>query len=117
MATPDPKTPTRDQLFKVFQNHELVRLFEKLFERAGEINPDDIATLTILIEEVNIGAGIADGKANQANDLAIRLREAAQMAILEVGTASAKANQAIGASIENKVTANEALTLSWLLTN
>lgn len=66
MATLDPKTPTRNQLFKVFQNHELVRLFEKLFEIAGDLTPTDIATLTILIEEANINAGIASSKSNQA---------------------------------------------------
>jgi hypothetical protein len=82
MAAPDPKTPTRAQLYKVLNNHELVRLFEKLFEMAGETTPNET-------EEINIAAGIAGSKANQA----------------------------IGASIENKIKANEALTLLWLTTN
>ena len=59
MATPDPKTPTRNQLFKVLQNHELVRIFERLFERAGDTTPTET-------EEISIAAGIADSKANQA---------------------------------------------------
>ena len=94
MATPDPKTPTRKQLFKLLGNHEMVRLFERLFDRSGEINPDDIDALYLLIDEITIDSGIADAKATQASDMVIRLKEAAQMAILEIGTSSSKAQQA-----------------------
>lgn len=59
MALPDPKIPNREQLFKVLNNHELVKRFEKLFERAGEMNPNEI-------EEAIIAAGISGAKANQA---------------------------------------------------
>ena len=52
MALPDPKTPTRSQLFKLLGDHNLVKLFEKLFEMAGDTTP-------ALLEEV-------EDKANQA---------------------------------------------------
>ena len=45
MALPDPKIPNRAQLFKLFGTHELVRLFEKLFERSGDLTPAEIETL------------------------------------------------------------------------
>lgn len=66
MATPDPKTPTRAQLYKLLGNHELVRLFEKLFEVAGDLTPTDVATLYRLAEEASIDANTAMSKANQA---------------------------------------------------
>ncbi len=53
MAFPDPKTPTRNQLFKVLQNHDLVRLFEKLFEVAGNLTPIEIEAIYILIQELS----------------------------------------------------------------
>lgn len=81
MAVPDPKTPTRNQLYKLLGSHELVRIFEKLFERAGNSTP-------LEVEEINIIAGIAD----------------------------AKANQAISTSIENETRTDEALALIWLTT-
>ena len=59
MAFPDPKTPNRKQLFKILGSHDLVKTFEKLFERAGDINPSEI-------EEAIISAGTAGAKANQA---------------------------------------------------
>jgi hypothetical protein len=65
MATPDPKTPTRAQLFEVLNNHELVRLFEKLFEVAGDTTPTEI-------EGVSLAVGTADSKATQAIDTGIQ---------------------------------------------
>lgn len=91
MATPDPKTPTRAQLFKLLGNHELVRLFEKLFEMAGDITPSET-------EEINTLAGNAIAKAQQASDMTLRLEEEAQSAILSIETAISKANQANGAA-------------------
>jgi len=66
MALPDPKTPTRAQLFKLLGNHELVKLFEKLFEQAGDLIPSDVITLNRLVQEASIDANTADSKANQA---------------------------------------------------
>lgn len=107
MPQPDPQTPTRAQLFKLLGSHDLVKLFEKLFERAGNTTPTET-------EEISIAAGLADSKANQAIDMAIRLMEAAEPAILEVGTASSKANQAIGTSIENEIKSKSNGVLLWL---
>lgn len=61
MAQPDPKTPTRAELFKIFKSHDLVVKIEKLFERAGDTTPTEM-------EEINISAGIAESKSNQAID-------------------------------------------------
>ncbi|MCK5600590.1 hypothetical protein KAR91_01905 [Candidatus Pacearchaeota archaeon] len=66
MANPDPKTPTRAQLFKLLGNHELVKLFEKLFEVAGDLTPADVTILYRLAEEASIDANTAISKANQA---------------------------------------------------
>lgn len=66
MALPDPKTPTRAQLFKLLGSHELVKIFEKLFEVAGDLTPTEIAALSVLIQETSIDANTAVAKANQA---------------------------------------------------
>ena len=68
MAIIDPKAITRDQLATFLNNHELIRRFERLFFVAGDLTPNQIETLFRLVEEAAINAGIADAKANQAND-------------------------------------------------
>ena len=59
MATPDPKTPTRAQLYNFLGNHELVKLFEKLFERAGDTTPTET-------EEISVDTNTASSMASQA---------------------------------------------------
>ena len=108
MATPDPKTPTRAQLFKFLGNHELVKLFEKLFEMAGDITPNET-------EEINTLAGLAYSKANQASDMTIGLKEEAQDAIMSIGTAMSKANQAIGGTVSNEIKSKSNGVLTWLM--
>lgn len=68
MAIIDPKPLTRDQLATFLENHEMIKRFERLFFMAGELTPAQIETLFRLVEEAAINAGIADAKANQAND-------------------------------------------------
>lgn len=51
----NPRRLTRDQLAKFLPTTELIKAFEKLFDVAGA-TPDEINTLTLLVEEVTASA-------------------------------------------------------------
>jgi hypothetical protein len=60
----DPTTPTRNQISRMAQNDpELTKALERLFTVAGTNTPEDIAALTILIENAAFDAGVAQNKA------------------------------------------------------
>ena len=59
----DPNVPTRNQIAKVSNNDpEMLKALERLFIVAGTNTPADIATLTTLIENAALDAGVAGNK-------------------------------------------------------
>ena len=63
----DPKTLTRQQLTKFLPNHDAVKAFERLFQVAGVLTPEDVKTLFRLVEEVLVSAGTAESRAIEDN--------------------------------------------------
>lgn len=74
----DPKPLTRDELAKFLPNQRAIRAFEKLFD----LIPDDLESLTVLIQESSLDASIANARAQQAIDLLARLVTAVEMLAL-----------------------------------
>lgn len=76
MAIRDPKPLTREQLSTFLKDVELVRRFERLFQVAGQLTPDQIETLFRLVQEASVDAGGALTKANAAASMVDRLAAA-----------------------------------------
>ena len=55
MDSLNPRRLTRAELARFLPSHELIKAFEKLFDVAGA-TPDEINTLTALVEEVSAAA-------------------------------------------------------------
>jgi len=89
-----PRQLTRNQLAEFLPNARAVRAFEQLLKYVGDLLPNDVATLTRLINEANLAAGLADAKAQSAADA---LPQMVQDAAINAGQADAKAAQALAA--------------------
>ena len=60
----DPNVPTRNQIARIAGNDpEMVKALERLFIVAGDLIPDDIDALTVLINNAAYDAGVANNKA------------------------------------------------------
>lgn len=66
MTMADPRPLTRDQLAKFLPDAEAIKRFERLFYVAGDLTPTDVATLYRLSQEALVDAGTAEAKANEA---------------------------------------------------
>lgn len=75
----------RERLAVFLPDPETIKKFEKLFQAVFETDPATFDLIFKLIQEVTIGAGTAESKANQANDSIERLARA-----LEVGASNPK---------------------------
>lgn len=65
----DPRPLNRQQLSAFLKDPESIRRFERLFEIVGQVTPEQLRALAILIEEVGIEATNASAKANSALSL------------------------------------------------
>lgn len=75
----DPKPLNRDQLAEFLPDNESIRKFERLFVQAGELLPNDVATLFRLSQEANINAGLAGTRAAETNDSLQRIARALEV--------------------------------------
>ena len=69
----------RERLEKFLPDPETIKKFEKLFQAVFETDPATFDLIFKLIQEVTIGVGTAEGKANQANDSIDRLGRALEV--------------------------------------
>lgn len=60
---------SRDQLKQFLPNNDTIRRFEALFKQASVTTPADIDFIFVLLQELTVGIGNADQKANLASDL------------------------------------------------
>jgi hypothetical protein len=65
----NPRSLTREQLARFLPTHELIKAFEKLFDLASA-TPDEVNTLTLLVEEVQGSADSATAAAGTAAAIA-----------------------------------------------
>ncbi len=105
---------SRDRLASFIKDNDTIRRFEKLFQQAGVTTPTDIDFIFVLLEELTVGIGTADQKANSATDLIASLARDVELLVSAptpdlgrieaignlaqalneyVGTVDAKANQ------------------------
>jgi hypothetical protein len=111
----NPTKPTRKQLAEFLRDHKSIRLFERLFEVAGKLTPEDVDTLFRLVDEVDIKTGIADSKAQGALDYANRLEDGKlKEANIGAETAGAKAQQALDMAVNNGIKSKSNGVLTWL---
>lgn len=70
---------TRDQLAKFLGDHESIRKFEQLLQQSTVDNPAQIITLFRLVQEALIDAGTADAKATSASDSLARIAQSLEV--------------------------------------
>jgi hypothetical protein len=75
----DPKSLTRAQFSKFLSSPEEIRLFERLFEQAGDILPGDVVTLQRLSQESSIDANTGIAQSQQALDAIARIANSLEL--------------------------------------
>lgn len=89
----DFKPLSRDQLAEaVGKDHEIIKRFERMFIAAGDTIPANLTIIFRLIEELFIGLGTTEGKANQSLSSIIDL---ARLLETDSGTALSRSSQAV----------------------
>ncbi len=74
-----PRNLTRNQLAEFLPNQRAVRAFEQLLKQVGDLLPSDLATINRLIQEAAVAAGIADSRAQEAQDALSRIATALEL--------------------------------------
>lgn len=75
----DPKALTRNQIAAFVGNDpEAIRAIERLFRVAGELTPDDIATLSVAIEDNTLALGAAQTQAEASSAILAQMANAVQ---------------------------------------
>ena len=64
-----PRNLTRDMLAEFLPNQRAVRAFEQMLKQTGQLLPEDLSAINLLIEETTAEALSASAKANQAVSL------------------------------------------------
>ena len=75
----NPLPPTRAELAQFLPDHASIRAFEQLFKVAGELTPNEIARLGVLIQEATIQADSAGAQAAAANGALDRIAGALEL--------------------------------------
>jgi hypothetical protein len=75
----NPLPPTRAELAKFLPDHASIRAFEQLFKVAGELTPNEIAQLGVLIQEAAIQADSAGAQAAAATGALDRIAGALEL--------------------------------------
>jgi hypothetical protein len=75
----NPLPPTRAELAQFLPDHASIRAFEQLFKVAGELTPNEIAQLGVLIQEAAIQADSAGAQAAAANGALDRIAGALEL--------------------------------------
>ena len=71
----NPRAPTRDELARFLPDHRSIKAFEELFK----LVPSEFNSISDLLEAVNVAAGGADTKAQQALDAIGRMTDALEL--------------------------------------
>jgi hypothetical protein len=77
MANPLP--PTRAELAQFLPDHASIRAFEQLFKVAGELTPNEIARLGVLIQEATLQADSANAQAVASNGALDRIADSLEL--------------------------------------
>lgn len=85
----NPRSLTRQQLARFLPSHELVKAFEALFKTASA-TPDEINTLTLLVEEVASAAESANAGQHAIAAQLSRMASALEMLSLAPATEPAR---------------------------
>jgi hypothetical protein len=75
----NPLPPTRAELAQFLPDHASIRAFEQLFKVAGELTPNEIAQLGVLIQEATLQADSAGAQAAAANGALDRIAGALEL--------------------------------------
>jgi hypothetical protein len=75
----NPLPPTRAELAQFLPDHAAIRAFEQLFKVAGELTPNEIARLGVLIQEVTLQADSAGAQAAAANGALDRIADSLEL--------------------------------------
>jgi hypothetical protein len=75
----NPLPPTRAELAQFLPDHASIRAFEQLFKIAGELTPNEIAQLGVLIQEVTLQADSAGAQAAAANGALDRIADSLEL--------------------------------------
>jgi hypothetical protein len=75
----NPIPPTRAELARFMPDHASIRAFEQLFKVAGELTPNEIAQLGVLIQEVTLQADSAGAQAAAANGALDRIADSLEL--------------------------------------
>jgi hypothetical protein len=75
----NPLPPTRAELARFLPDHASIRAFEQLFKVAGELTPNEIAQLGVLIQEVTLQADSAGAQAAAANGALDRIADSLEL--------------------------------------
>jgi hypothetical protein len=69
----------RNQLAAFLPDDDSIRKVEALFTQATDLTPAEIAALTLAVQEALLDAGTADAKATQANDALDRIADSLEL--------------------------------------
>ena len=75
----NPLPPTRAELAQFLPDHASIRAFEQLFKVAGELTPNEIARLGVLIQEATLQADSAGAQAAVATGALDRIAGALEL--------------------------------------
>lgn len=75
----NPLPPTRAELAQFLPSHASIRAFEQLFKVAGELTPNEILRLGVLIQEATLQADSAGAQAAVANGAMVRIADALEL--------------------------------------
>lgn len=75
----NPLSPTRAELTRFLPSHSAIRAFEELFRVAGNLTPNEILRLGVLIQEATIQADSAGAQSAAANGMLNRIAGALEL--------------------------------------
>ena len=84
---------TRTDLYRIFQDHNLVVIFENIINQVSNLLPSDIESLTILINTSQTTANTAQTTANTAQTTANTAQSTANTAQASIAALGSMANQ------------------------
>ena len=84
---------TRTDLYRIFQDHNLVVIFENIINQVSNLLPSDIESLTILINTSQTTANTAQTTANIAQNTANTAQSTANTAQASIAALGSMANQ------------------------